>query len=72
MKLVISFKSLVDETNKGYFLRINNKGFSSVKNVDNAKIFKSRKDVNIILDRLEQKEGKFYKFEVWEILGNEN
>lgn len=72
MKLVISFRSLVDETNKGYFLRINNKGFSSVKSVDNARIFKSKNGVNIVLDKLKEKEGKFYKFDVWEILENEN
>lgn len=70
MKLVIYFKSLVDEKNKGYFKRMRKIGFSSVNNVDNAKIFKNRKEVNIILDKLKATEGKYYNFEVWEVLEN--
>lgn len=70
MKLVISFKSLVDETNKGYFKRMRKIGFSSVSNVDNAKIFKNRKDINSIIDKLKATEGKYYNFEVWEVLEN--
>lgn len=70
MELVIYFKSLVDETNKGYFLRMRKTGFSSVNNVDRARKFKSQKDVNIILDKLKNTERKYYKFEVWEVLSN--
>lgn len=70
MELVIYFKSLVDETNKGYFLRMRKTGFSSVNNVDRARKFKSQKDVNIILDKLKNMERKYYKFEVWEVLSN--
>lgn len=70
MELVIYFKSLVDETNKGYFLRMRKTGFSSVNNVDRARKFKSQKDVNIILDKLKNMEREYYKFEVWEVLSN--
>lgn len=70
MKLVISFKSLVDETNKGYFKRMKKIGFTSVNNVDNARKFKNKKEVNIIIDKLKATEGKYYNFEVWEVLEN--
>ena len=70
MELVIYFKSLVDETNKGYFLRMRKTGFSSVNNVDRDRKFKSQKDVNIILDKLKNMEREYYKFEVWEVLSN--
>ena len=67
MELVIYFKSLVDKENKGYFKRFRKIGFSSSYNIDGAKIFNNKKDTNKVLNRLKEKEGKYYNFEIWKV-----
>ena len=70
MELVIYFKSLVDEENKGYFKRFRKIGFLSSYTVDGAKIFNNKKDINKVINRLKEKEGEYYNFEIWEVLKN--
>lgn len=68
MELVIFFESKTDKENKGYFKNMKKIGFSSVHNVNNARKFRGFKQVIPILEKLNELEGKYYSFSIWEVL----
>lgn len=70
MELVIYFKSLVDNGNKGYFKRFRKIGFSSSYNVNGAKKFNNKRKIREVLNKLREKEGKYYNFKILEVLSN--
>lgn len=64
MKTIIFFQSLIDETNKGYFVKLQKVGFLGSSHIETAKKFKNETEAKKTLDKLKEKEKNYYNFKI--------